>query len=263
MNKSSGPIQVDSISGLVDAVLGLRPKGGGPLWFRGHSKQSYELRPSLLRDGKSSDAVEERERRLVTRYRQRSPAMAAESRGPGTDWDLLFSMQHHGVPTRLLDWSENLFVAAYFALMGDYDDVPVVWCFDPLAWNRSCPHLSTYGDDIHVLNTSDEDLDPYRASTDGKLKRRVHSVVAMYGAYNSRRIVAQSGTFTIWGKITESMEEIASKRESTALQALVIRGERKSIFEELRLLGFRETMLFPELAILGKELSLMEGWRGQ
>lgn len=187
--------------------------------------------------------------------------MVASSHGSITDWDMLFSMQHHGVPTRLLDWSENLFVATYFALMSNYDEPPVVWCLDPVAWNRSCPNLSTYGNDIHVLNTSDEDLDGYRSATDPKIKKRVSSIVAMYGVYNSQRIVAQSGTFTIWGKCTDSMETTARNRGSSALWSLCLSGDRRKLFEELRILGFRETMLFPELSTLGKELSLMEGWR--
>ena len=32
-----------------------------------------------------------------------------------SDWEILFDMQHYGLPTRLLDWSENLGIATFFA----------------------------------------------------------------------------------------------------------------------------------------------------
>ena len=83
-----------------------------------------------MREGKAINQIFERERRLLTRFRQRSLAYWPAGY-PQTDWEQLFAMQHYGMPTRLLDWSENLFVAAYFAMGAPIDNAasnPVVWC---------------------------------------------------------------------------------------------------------------------------------------
>jgi hypothetical protein len=52
---------------------------------------------------------------LVMRFRQRT--IPLHSRDLSDEWDALFFMQHYGVPTRLLDWTENPFIAFYFAVM--------------------------------------------------------------------------------------------------------------------------------------------------
>lgn len=253
---------VDGLPGLVAEVLQIanaRPEGAF-LWYRGLSRKRHALVPKIMRAGRPIEEVFDRERRLLTRFRQRSlPYWPAGY--PQDDWEHLFAMQHYGIPTRLLDWSENLFVAAHFALAGEYgddnDDPPIIWCVEPVDWNRSTPVLSEYGETIQVLTTSDDDLDPYRPES---TKRRSKSPVAMFGTHNSGRIVAQRGTFMIWGEDGRNLEDFAAEMTST-LWRLSIRGERAALSRDLSALGFGETMVFPELAALASELSKVEGWR--
>lgn len=257
---------VDGLQGLLGKVLEisatLRP--GGFLWYRGLGCPRFSLLPKLLRDNRASDDVFDRERRLLTRFRQRS--MAYWPTGyPQNDWEHLFAMQHYGMPTRLLDWSENLFVATHFAFDRDslrgheqHDDCrPVVWCVDPVEWNRSTPVLSEYGDAIQVLTTADDDLDAYRPDTS---KRRRKSPIAMFGAHNSARIVAQRGTFMVWGNETGPLEVFAEE-QTARLWAIQVGGDSVSLANSLRLIGFGETMVFPELPSLGAELTRSEGWK--
>ena len=254
-------LQASSIDELVKVALAVRAKLGQDafLWYRGVDCAEHKLLPKLMRDGKTSEAVFEREKRLATRFRQRS--MAYWPAGyPQNDWEHMFAMQHHGVPTRLLDWSENLFVAAYFALAStpEHDHElpcePVVWVLNPVAWNKSMPALSEFSDLIQVLTTADEHLDPYRPET---TKRRFKSPVAIYGTHNSNRIVAQRGTFVVWGAEVKPLEEI----DQPHLWKIVLKGDRSALFSDLHTLGFTETMVFPELTYLAAELDRSEGWR--
>jgi hypothetical protein len=217
-----------------------------------------------MRDGKSDEQVVERERRLLTRFRQRGMAYWP-SGYPQNNWEHLFAMQHYGGPTRLLDWSENLFVAAYFALSSisthdhnGVDCIPSIWCMDPVRWNRAMPGLSEFGDAIRVLTTADEDLENYRPETN---KRRAKSPVAIFGTHNSDRIVAQRGTFVVWGAEVAPLETFANSQTQDMLWHISFDSPRDKLYGDLQTLGFSETMIFPELSYLATELARTEGWR--
>lgn len=253
-------VRVSSVGELVTSVIDETRKltPGSFFWFRGHSKHSHLLLPTLLRDNKQSSEVFEREKRLITRFRQRSlPFWPAGY--PQNDWEHLFAMQHYGMPTRLLDWSENLFVALHFALSVQLqnEDPPVVWCVDPVAWNRATPVLSEYGAAIQVLTTTDEESDAYRPETG---RRRNKSPVAIFGAHNSVRIVAQRGTFMVWGEDVRPLTEFATENQAV-LYKFILTGPGSELKADLNALGFGETMVFPELGSLATELSRVEGWR--
>jgi FRG domain-containing protein len=260
-------LQAANLQELVSKALEIRTALVGDdafLWYRGQSCHDYSLLPKLLRDGKTDGQITEREKRLLTRFRQRS--MAYWPKGyPQNDWEHLFAMQHYGLPTRLLDWSENLFVAAYFALSSTNNhshngDVckPHIWCIDPVRWNRSMPGLSEYGEAIRILTTADDDLDAYRPETQ---KRRPKSPVAIFGAHNSERIVAQRGTFMVWGNEAKPLEEVSQDFREPLVWRITLSGGRDTLYQDLQSLGFSETMVFPELTYLATELTRAEGWR--
>lgn len=256
---------VSSISDLIAQILSASVDlpSDTTLWFRGISCANYSLLPGLLREGKTVEQVFEREERLLTRFRQRGIAYWPTGY-PQNDWEQMFAMQHFGMPTRLLDWSENAFVAAYFALSGKESHShaapchPVIWMMAPVLWNRKMPGLSEFGDSIHVLTTANEEIESYRPNT---TRKRAKSPVAMFGTHNSQRIVAQRGTFVVWGADARSMETVAQEVDSDVLWKFNLTSDREALFHDLHTLGFGETMVFPELPALATELKRTEPWK--
>jgi hypothetical protein len=100
------------------------------VWFRGQAKANYELTPSLFRKPRWV----EKEKILFDDY-ERS-ASYLQGRGK-SEWEMLTDMQHYGIPTRLLDWTEVLGVAIAFALYDseadDFDSA--IYILDPMALN--------------------------------------------------------------------------------------------------------------------------------
>ena len=91
------------------------------LFFRGQSDTSFELMPSLGRKRKSSCDISifDEERNMIEMAKYKMPDIFGEDLQP---IELLALLQHYGIPTRLLDITENALVALYFACCSDLDE---------------------------------------------------------------------------------------------------------------------------------------------
>ena len=78
------------------------------LWYRGHPNVDFYLLASLLRFENGLD----KEQYLFNNFRKFSDRILKRRE---SEWETLFEMQHYGIPTRLLDWSETLGIALFFA----------------------------------------------------------------------------------------------------------------------------------------------------
>ncbi|WP_295718024.1 FRG domain-containing protein [uncultured Halovibrio sp.] len=241
-------------------------EGRAKVWLRGVSNSSHTQVPSLLRkEVQGRTELGELEKQMITRFKDRSlPYIGTR---PFDDWGWLFLMQHYGVPTRLLDWSENPFVALFFAVKyaekyqnGNYKKDAVVWMVDPDEWNNQALEFQGYKGGI--LNVDDDQLRPFKPPAD--FSSIPQYCLAIYGAYNSSRIVAQRGSFFIFGAPDYSMEKIyqMSKISGCFEKVLIKKSVIGDICKELLDSGITESVIFPDLEGLAQEIKRDFGFEG-
>ena len=257
---------VDTLPRLVEETL--RITAADPeheWWFRGHGRSSFDLLPSLYRKIPDVTAALEMEGRLLREFdnRSRTNREAAGARDP---WEILFLMQHHRVPTRLLDWSRNLLIAAYFAVSDDEgwkhaDDSPCVFVFTPHEWNKKVLGTAGVAGSIGpVTDLTQGSMTSYKPTYSGNpVGVRQENAVAIAGPEFAARVVAQRGTFTIFGtKAPEATHPLSTQDTAltagSSLSKLILKGTEEEWKRALRLVGIGAFTAFPDLDGLAKEL---------
>lgn len=218
-------------------------------WFRGHGNASWSLEPGWSRFSDSSQGIGAdyyNEATLLEKFKLRAPTYL--TRIPQTDWEWLFVMQHYGLRTRLLDWTESSLIALYFAIRDNAGKSDAaVWVLNPWWLNRE-----TFDD--YVLFPAD---DP-RANTHAPLmpnqKLKGELPLAITPIQANPRIAAQRGVFTIHGTERGALDRMARKRGACLLPIVIPRASVSTIRQELSLSGITESLIFPELSGLCREI---------
>ena len=210
-------------------------------FFRGQANSHWGLMPSLARLKHSYDI----ENRLYYQFISLGGHLIPTG---STTWDVLFLMQHHGLPTRLLDWTENFAVALYFAIKGAKQE-SALWILDPYKLNRQ----SLERDVVIYLETSfPEGYERYfiqeRNDVFGKFPAQVAAVV---GSHRSIRMRSQRGVFTLHRELAQPLEDLYPQ---CTKKILIPRDATSDAMGFLRLAGVNEATLFPDLDGLARYL---------
>jgi hypothetical protein len=182
---------------------------------------------------------------LVNRFRQNASYLV-DKHAPSNDFEWLFMMQHYGVPTRLLDWTENPLISLYFAVSSLSKKNAAIWLLSPHKLNQNSNEKERY---IPAFEEKDY-LGSYTTKNYDKGTDRGILPIAAIATRNNPRIQAQMGVFTISHREKTPIDEIGDKKH---IRKYVIPKEFKAqIKNELKLLGLSKFSVFPELASIGE-----------
>lgn len=240
--------EIESIGSFLAARAEDRSLFDGTPWYRGHADSAWNLQPSYMRKERSLS-----ESSLISRFRQ-SAAMLTE-RVPENEFDWLFLMQHYGVPTRLLDWSESPLVGLYFALEGYamLEDIDAaLWCLSPTKLNKNANIISA-DEKNYIPSFEDIELQGYIPSSVRQKHRFELYPVATIATRNNARIQAQLGTFTIHHANPVAIELVGD--QSHIIKYVIPAGCKAKMALEVAELGIDRFSLFPELSSVGMILS--------
>jgi hypothetical protein len=168
----------------------------------------------------------------------------------GNDWELLVVAQHHGVPTRLLDWSYSPLVAAHFATRAASPGRPcAIWRLD---WQRM--HDAFDLSDLAFLIEDLLELDLLGEGGSFKpwdlFDKQVPSFACMIEPPSlDARIVAQAATFTLCSDTRQSFDAFLEQHGlGEALTKFVVPAETvPRLRDQLDLAGIDERHIFPDL----------------
>jgi len=191
--------------------------------FRGHSNAKFELIPSVGRAKHTAKSRERYEQSLFDIFKREAKAYSDVL--PTNNWEWLSLAQHHGLPTRMLDWSYNPLVALYFAVEADDDSNGKLFALR--AVRRK-----------YVLPRS-----PFQ----------IEKPVKLFPNLVTPRIRAQEGVFVVCHNVESPLDQ-ALPPGWTVEDHLVTASRKHELRYELFRLGIHASSLFPDLDGLSARL---------
>lgn len=231
---------------------------GSELVFRGQSKD-WDLLPKIFRYEdipELANSFSEFESRIQQQFNLQ--ALPFLNTKPSNILEWLAVAQHHGTPTRLLDWTFSPLVALYFAVEDDLDDdeYGVVWAF----WTNSIEKLPKRLFDVETLITSDQ-LDQQLNTLCGEEIPDMNSDVAYLNGFLympshiNTRISAQQACLTIHTFPPVALNRCKTLNYGLTLRKFIIPSNQKPIIRhELIKLGITPYQIYPDLEGISKSI---------
>ncbi|WP_417459870.1 FRG domain-containing protein [Kordiimonas sp.] len=232
-------------------------------WFRGvSSAEKHKLLPSIYRYERGLN----REFDLTKKFRLMAPGFGkTPETGRIDQW--LFLMQHHGVPTRLLDWTESPLVAAFFAtntgrrLAGPEEDA-AIFVIDPHALNSMAGMNSEDAANFPNTWVQSRTLQTIKLAFGTETDQAHKGIypfenpVAIYPSTIHSRMPSQKSCFTLHGKNPNDIGTILNYDSEVLLKFVIPKDYIASLARELQEMGVTNSMLFPDFDGLARELKV-------
>jgi hypothetical protein len=220
--------------------------------FRGLPDASYDLQTSLMRLGNGYENLESHLLRTFRRYAHQYEVSS------DSVWNWLAVAQHHGLPTRLLDWTYSPFVAMHFATADPdrYDADGAIWCVDYAKSNRFLPPKLNAILEEEGANVFTAEMLSRAAATLGEFdKLAAGEFVACFEPPSlDERIVNQFALFTLMSSPTARLDTWLAERPDLRRRIILPASLKQEVRDKLDQANITERVLFPGLDGLSRWL---------
>ncbi len=224
-----------------------------PYIYRGLSDAGYELKTSLIRLEGDFASLEKHLLRNFRKYARKNLFT------DNSVWNWLALAQHHGLPTRLLDWTYSPYVALHFATANieKYHLDGVIWCLSYVKANAYLPErlkkeLKQEGSNVFTPELLDEVCPKLNSLR--KLQDEPY-IVFLEPPSLDERIVNQHALFSLMSD-NKSIQSEWIKNHPELYHRIIIPSKLKwEIRDKLDQVNITERVLFPGLEGLSKWLA--------
>jgi type I restriction enzyme M protein len=207
--------QVEDLRGFL-ALLDKEEMANGSWGFRGVPSSDYDLVPSIGRTEVRKNYDSSLEQQIFVRFCQMAVPFIGTRPASKVTW--LAVARHHGLPTRLLDWTLSPLVAAFFAT----SDEPIN--------STSAKDFAIYAYDSKYFENPPEVDDPFALE---------QPFVEVHAEHYSERMAAQRGFFTLHREPSKPF------RHKTLVKFIFPSKCRETVLYDLDFYGVNRASLFP------------------
>ncbi len=264
MSESRGHIQTIVVSSWTELVGELYrdawdpdiQRHRSPVVFRGIGTVGSGLSTALMRLAEGGETLTKLEAHMVRNFRKYAHTGAAAG---DSIWNWLALAAHHGLPTRLLDWTYSPFVALHFATENarEYDQDAVVWCVNHRETNRRLPPELRSVADAEGSNAFTAEMLSRVADSLEKLAALSETdfVVFLEPPSLDQRIVNQFALFSLLSRPDRALDSWLDANSDLSRRVIIPAGMKWEVRDKLDQAGITERVLFPGLDGLSRWLA--------
>lgn len=236
---------MDDLLKVLSEIRNLNDKDQ-PIWYRGQSNKNWDLIPSIQRS-----TLVNKETYLCNDFYIKVKQIQDNTPTKDNYAGWLSLMQHYGLPTRVLDWSESPIIALFFSTEDDNNSQS----FDSCLWvllPRKLNVVENFGEFVYPMDSYSSQMMIIQAFKNTNIEKNFQDkILACHSVEKDLRMYSQRSGFTIHN----SKKKLIDICTDDMLYKIIVPSERKPYFYNcIKLLGITPSFIYPTKEYISRDI---------